>query len=294
MGTIIRNASISRTGHTSSMECVVEAGLACIAGAGIDKDEIGLLINIGVYRDDNIVEPSIASLIQRGLELNLDPVKRGMINSTFSFDLLNGSCGFLDAVKVADAILQNGKIKYAMIVSGDMHRADNAVCTTLGGAAILSYDNTSDRGFRNIETVSSSDVDYYGYKFEGVLSEFDTEEGREGRFTFQDHYGAKLLSHSVAATTTYLNDEALVAEEIKYLISTEVDKEFSIRLGDSIGLNPNSYISKLYSKYGNTHTSALISGYVELMDNLNPPSGGDILFVSAGAGLAASCGLYLI
>ena len=71
----------------SSVNLAVRAGESCIAGFSQDRGEIDLLINIGVYRDRNIIEPAMSSLIQRELRLNNDPLATDMEKTTFSFDL---------------------------------------------------------------------------------------------------------------------------------------------------------------------------------------------------------------
>ena len=62
MGVVIRETGISTdvTLH-DSIEHAVRAGSACIDAAGIDRNDIGLVINVGIYRTDNIIEPANAS-----------------------------------------------------------------------------------------------------------------------------------------------------------------------------------------------------------------------------------------
>ena len=58
---------------------------------------MGVLVHTGVYRDENICEPAMAPFIQRRVGANpaLPPLGAP---GTFSFDLVNGGCGFLSAV----------------------------------------------------------------------------------------------------------------------------------------------------------------------------------------------------
>ncbi|MBC7304849.1 MAG: hypothetical protein H5T78_28365, partial [Nocardia sp.] len=55
-----------------SIDLAVGAARACLAGAGLGATDIDVLINIGIYRDGNVVEPSNAALIQRELGMHLD------------------------------------------------------------------------------------------------------------------------------------------------------------------------------------------------------------------------------
>ena len=50
-----------------------------------------------------------------------DPLTHPVKAHTFSFDLLNGTGGLLDALQVADAMLSTKGGRYALLVSGDSH-----------------------------------------------------------------------------------------------------------------------------------------------------------------------------
>ena len=66
MGTFIKSTSmIIGNDQSSSIEIAAQALTECIEKSGIEKKDIGLLINIGLLRDKNIVEPAVSSLIQK-------------------------------------------------------------------------------------------------------------------------------------------------------------------------------------------------------------------------------------
>jgi 3-oxoacyl-[acyl-carrier-protein] synthase-3 len=94
MGTIIRSTGICKDpSNLSILDLAESAGEQCIASAGIDKKDIDLVISTGIYRDDNVVEPAMAALIQQRLGINL---KIDWNHRTFAFDILNGcaaQCG---------------------------------------------------------------------------------------------------------------------------------------------------------------------------------------------------------
>ena len=76
MGVIIKETAISNNGYiTSSIEHAVVASEACIKRAGIDRNDIDLIINIGLYREENISEPAMAPLIQKRLGINENIIK---------------------------------------------------------------------------------------------------------------------------------------------------------------------------------------------------------------------------
>ena len=77
MGIIIKATSIIEdVENQGSVELTVKAAKQCIASAGISMEDIGILINLGIYKEDNVGEPAMAALIQKQLRLNADPVKQ--------------------------------------------------------------------------------------------------------------------------------------------------------------------------------------------------------------------------
>src|SRR5215469_15262038 len=110
MGTRIAAASalISSGGRkVSARRLADDAARACLAEAGRHSDDIDMLINTGIYSEDHLGEPALAALIQEDIGANpVEPPGGG--RGTFSFDLLNGSCGVLTAVQLESGLLQSG------------------------------------------------------------------------------------------------------------------------------------------------------------------------------------------
>ena len=72
MNTMIKATGISTNPDiNSSIEHAIIAAKDCIASANIDMQEIDFLFNVGIYRDDNMNEPSMAALIQKGIGINI-------------------------------------------------------------------------------------------------------------------------------------------------------------------------------------------------------------------------------
>ncbi|MEN8183946.1 MAG: hypothetical protein ABFS46_15575, partial [Myxococcota bacterium] len=131
MGAIIEAVGTSlprrRLRREGSVALSVRAGREALGRAGIDASEIDILINTGVYRDRNICEPAMAPFIQRGLGANsTSPGRRSAGTedaSTFSFDLSNGSCGWLNGLQVADGFLASGRARRVLLVTSDVDPA---------------------------------------------------------------------------------------------------------------------------------------------------------------------------
>ncbi|MFD3510262.1 hypothetical protein [Nocardia sp. NPDC058666] len=130
----------------------IAVGEALTAG-GIDVDDVDLLINTGIHRDDNIVEPAIAALIQKKSDIN--PLYEGQAQPALSFDLMNGPCGFLDAIEVTSAIFRTGGRRLAVIVGGEGHpsgsaREDSTFPYLTSAAAVVVAPATDKTGFGRV------------------------------------------------------------------------------------------------------------------------------------------------
>lgn len=151
MGLVIRSSAESGAVSLSALALAVDAVNRCLAGAAVEARDLGLLINTGVYRDDNLCEPAVAPLIQQRQGLNLDPVFRDE-GPTFSFDLRDGAAGFLAACHAAEAWLADDACRAALVVASDAHPSGQAVDAgsfpfAPAGAALLLEPGPADRGF---------------------------------------------------------------------------------------------------------------------------------------------------
>ncbi len=138
----------------SAIEMSARAGRRALDAAGIL--EVGALINVGVFRDDNIVEPAVAALIQQRIGIALEYTSGAV--PTFSFDLMNGACGLLDAVAVAGALLDTGSVDTVLITAGDTHPSQaphpDFPYASAAGALLLGHGPT---GFGSLHVAATTD-----------------------------------------------------------------------------------------------------------------------------------------
>jgi len=92
-------------------DAAAAAGARAIAASGVDKSQIGLLIDTSVSRDR--LEPSAAVTVHQVLDLPSNCV---------NFDLANACLGFMNAVQLAGTMIDSGQIDYALIVDGEGSR----------------------------------------------------------------------------------------------------------------------------------------------------------------------------
>ena len=79
--------------------------------AGIDRDQIGVLINTSVCRD--YLEPSTACLVHGNL---------GLHERCLNFDIGNACLAFLNGMDVAARMIERGEVEYALIVDAESSR----------------------------------------------------------------------------------------------------------------------------------------------------------------------------
>ena len=123
-----------------SRALAVCAAKGALGAAGRGADEVEILVNAGVYRDENIVEPAMAPFIQRGIGANSTfPPLNG--TRTFSFDLGNGAGGPLTAIRVIDGFMRSGAVRTGLVVASDADpdpsRSENYPFAATGGAILL-------------------------------------------------------------------------------------------------------------------------------------------------------------
>lgn len=242
----------------------VAAAQNCFQKINSPIEDVGLLINAGVYREDNIVEPAISALIQKKLGLNLDYVKDNSGKSTFSFDLMNGACGVLNAIQVAQACLQSGSTKKALIVCANHHPR----YARLGAAMLLGLSEDPNRGFSPIDIRASVDG-FYGLRAYTKLYEQDSR--CQVTFEEEDNYESRLV--------------AFMASCVKHLRTPDVTLVAPQKLGQKLEIN---CIDTSYENQ-DSHVAGPIVGYEAATHSQKQRP---LLFVAGGAGLSAAWAFY--
>jgi len=293
MGTIIRATGISTDPSVkSSITHAAIAAKSCLASAEVSAEQIDLLINVGVYRDSNMVEPSMAALVQKEVGINPDYVLHPAHKPTLSFDLMNGACGLLSAVQVASSFLLTGKAEHVLIVSSDSHPSMEHVpgfpYAPLGAAMLLGRSPT-ERGFGPLRPRDGAD----GYAgVEGFLDV--TTMGTSGRGTLtlrtDPDYRARLLDLAVDAAKEYV-DAAKLDLQRTLLVTSQPTPDFGAEIAHRLQMRASSAVA-VRGVEGDPHTSALTLAYHQAVKDGEVSKYDQILFIAAGAGLTTVCASY--
>lgn len=138
---------VSRTGISSrhivdgesNLELTLNACCAAIDGAGIDRDEIGVLV-CGTITND-VITPSLACLLQKEL---------GLAEAMIAFDLGAACSGFIYSLHTAGCVLAGSDKRYALVTGSEVLTnitdfTDRTTCVLFGdgaGAAIIELDDS--------------------------------------------------------------------------------------------------------------------------------------------------------
>ena len=274
MGSIIHKVHITRNQlrrgymHTGS-----SAINRCLRKAGMGLEDVGVLINAGVYPDKYIQEPAFAAMLlgkaQRG--------GHGKPENIFSFDLHEGGGGMIMAFRILNGFLESGKIENGMVVAGDAVNYSE-----LAGAVLLTKGKPG-IGFEQFsqDTYPEYSAEYSSYTnhLDGELKSFINQSDK-----FLDHC-IICIKESIAG---FLEKEHLRMEDIHLVISSQSPVGITRRLDE---LYPGDKVSGI-DDGPEVYSAGLVYILDLAMNNQRFTHAGRILFVSVGAGITVSLALY--
>ena len=296
MGTAITATAVSTDPAVrSSIQHASVAANVCLRSAGVRPEQIDLLINTGVYRDSNMAEPAMAALIQKNVGMNLDYIKDPVPHAGFSFDLMNGACGVLNAVQVAGAFLAAGNAEYALVVSSDAHPSGSTTpvagfpYATVGAAMLLHRTVDGETGFGSVHTAGSAEgtAGAAGYM---DLPNAGTR-GREVITIDRDaDYTGRLVAFAAAQARRHAEAEGVdLARTL--LIASQPTPTFGADVAGLLGIAPDAVVT-VDGVDGDPHSSALTLAYHQAVASGQVTRYPQVLFLAAGAGLTAACSFY--
>ncbi|MFD5179951.1 hypothetical protein ACFWM1_29370 [Nocardia sp. NPDC058379] len=293
MGVRIRATGASRAADTHSIvEHSGRAARQCLQRADVRPEQVGVLINTGIFRDSNTVEPAVSALIQKAAGIGLDYTRDDP--RTFSFDLMNGAVGVLDAVRVAGSVLATGSTEHVLVVAGDTHpsltrgTADAEFPYATAGAALLLEQVDGPEGFGPVHsarsTGSPAEVAYVDTATMGAIGRSLMTIERDA--DFEDRILAVADDAARAALSAAEIDPAGLV-----LIASTPTPHFPKRLADALGIDQDAVRTPDLAD-GDPHTAALPLAYDRAVAERSLTGRTHVLFVAAGAGPSAAATLY--
>jgi 3-oxoacyl-[acyl-carrier-protein] synthase III len=275
----------------NSLELVKRAAEPCIDQSRHDREDIGVLVNVSVYRDDYCCEPSFANFVQRDLKINHDK-EDSSGPKTLSFDLLNGAVGFLNGCELTSAMIRAGKAKAGLIVSGDavdyeINESAAPRWFRMSGAAML-LDETPDTG-----------VGFDSFYFKTFI---DGNEACESFIFFEDKRLSMIFEKDPRIEEIYLDaisrgvSEFLVREEIgieafDVILPPQISKGFVSTVADLLGVDRDKVID-VTREDGDLFNASLPSAMAHVLKNGLASPGHKALIISVGSGIQVGCAIY--
>jgi 3-oxoacyl-[acyl-carrier-protein] synthase III len=302
MGTCIEAASAltSRGLRKPTARRLADAAArACLAHAGKDPSDVDMLINAGIYREDNMGEPALAALIQEDIGANLGQPPIGG-HGTFSFDLINGTCGVISAIQLESGLLRSGVIRLGAIVTSDvdpnLKDPGTAPFRPAGGAMLLSRDDSL-AGF----------TDFYAETFPEYADLFVSGlvwQERRGplvarRATGQSYmvidekpgYQARLADCAEEVTRRFLHRLGMGMGEIDLLVPAPSSPDFLDALRARLGV-PGDRVAYVTEDLEGTYTTGPIAALQAAIRSGRLGEARNTLMLAAGAGITVALALY--
>jgi 3-oxoacyl-[acyl-carrier-protein] synthase-3 len=293
---MIRSAAFTAKGGaplfgSGSISMGVRAARKCLDTSKIDPSEVGLLIFCGIYRDENIGEPAIASFIQSKLDVNrLTTGER----ATFAFDILNSGCGVLTAMHVADSHIRSGLARYALIVASDsvpIKDHTEGFPFAPGGGAVLLEGSDGEKGLVDFK------FDTYPTGTEVFRSFIEYRDGtkkgeRKGqflRFEKDPSFLEEGIKGAVKTVKSLLKRNGLASKDIEKAFVSQSPEGFPKGLSKALGIEDK--VVDVSAKLGNLHTAGIVASMESSFKAGKELVHGNYLLVNIGSGISVSAAL---
>ncbi|MFI5062713.1 MAG: 3-oxoacyl-[acyl-carrier-protein] synthase III C-terminal domain-containing protein [Streptosporangiales bacterium] len=275
------------------------AAQSCLADAGVAPGHVDMLINAGVYREDNMGEPALAALVQEDIGANPgQPPTQG--HGTFSFDLINGACGVISAIQLEAGLLRSGVIRLGAIVTSDVdpNLADPraAPFRPAGGAMLLRWDDTI-AGFTDFGTETFPE--YQDLFVSGLAWQQRHGPGIPRRGTGQSQmvidqkpgYQARLVDCAEEVTYRFLRRLGMGIGEIDLLVPAPSAPGFLDPLRERLGV-PGDRVAYVAEDLAEAYTTGTIAALQAAIRSGRLGEARNTLLLAAGAGITVTVALY--
>jgi 3-oxoacyl-[acyl-carrier-protein] synthase-3 len=295
VGTEIPGGAPLRKKGTISLS--VRAARKVLKQGNLDPNDLGLLINSSVYKDENIGEPAMASFIQRDIEANRFPSEG---SSTFAFDILDSGCGLLTGLELIDGLIESGNVENGIIVTSDVNPS---VKYTIGfkfknsAAAILigrSNDGSGFRGFRQFEYPEDRETLESSVEFrkDPRRSLFGIRRMRNIH-TIEESptYHSQIFKRMKESMGPFLDDMGVKPGDIDLVISSQYPPGIIGEISKMEGIGKDKVIT-LPKNYGPLYTTGPGFSLRWAMKKGIWNKAQNVLFLAVGPGIKVSLALY--
>ena len=275
----------------SSIGLAAEAGRRALDAVG-DPGAVDLMLSVGVYHDDHVCEPALAPLIQR----RIPPLARR--KDVFSFDIANGACGLVDALRVIDAYVQAGTVRRALLVAADVDPTpgrSKGLSVGAAGVAVVVGARDASEGFLDFhaETFPKHGHLYesrLGWLGPGRTGWLRRPRGHAVTVHTSEAYAERCVESAALATAHFLEARGLAVDDLDLLIVPNAPPDLPTRLAELLGV-PGDRLVQCADSAGTCSAApglaleaAFASGRLACARH--------VLLVAVGSGISVSLALY--
>jgi 3-oxoacyl-[acyl-carrier-protein] synthase III len=266
------------------------AARTCLAHAGREPGDIDMLINTGIYREDNMGEPALAALVQEDIGANLGQPPIGG-HGTFSFDLLNGTCGVISAIQLQAGMLRSGLIRLGAIVTSDVHPdlkdPRSAPFRPTGGMLLLGWDDGTP-GFTDFH--SETFPEYEDLFVSGLVWQ-GRHKQNQMVIDSKPGYHDRLVDCAEEATRRFLRRLSLSVDDIDLLVPAPSTPDFLDPLRARLGV-PGDRVAYTPEDLEGAYTTGSFAALQEAVKSGRLEEARNTLLIAAGPGVTVTLALY--
>lgn len=274
---------------TQPSDAATLAAIKAIDAAGIDRNEIGILINTSVCRD--YLEPSTACMVHGNL---------GLGERCLNFDVGNACLAFLNGMDIAARMIERGDVNYALVVDGEssgpinnatikrlsepgvdekQFRAEFASLTLGSGAAamVMSRRELAPDGHTYLGSVTRAATQFNQLCY-GQMDRMVTDT----RTLLTE--GLKLATKTFAAAKEGLG---WVVEELDQFIIHQVSKAHTDAIMKILNLAPEK-VHRIYPQFGNIGPASVPIALAKAVQLGKIKKGNRVALLGIGSGLNCS------
>jgi 3-oxoacyl-[acyl-carrier-protein] synthase-3 len=281
-----------------ALELAREAAEGCFVAAGCAPGDIDLLINAGIYRDQQLCEPALAALIQEDIGASLGELPLAG-RGTFSFDVSNGACGALTGIHLIDGLLSSKAADRGMVVASDTDpfpgTSRGFSFPAAGGALLLGRSENGDGfcefKFETFPEFEGSFVSKVGWE-EGGDS---LPDGRSGRneLVVKEQEAHLLASVDCAerASCDFLSGLGMKSGQLDLVVTSQFPLGFPAQFATRLGL-AGDCISPVAPEFEGAYTAGPLAALDAATQSGQFARAKNTLFAMVGAGITVGLALY--
>lgn len=258
----------------------------CFTESGLKPIDLDMLIFAGIYREDHIGEPSIASLLQK--EIGANPEVFPLENRTFSFDVDTGGCSLVNAIQLVDGFISSGKISMGMVITGDSepfrNLSESYNFISSSSSIILTY-TTENIGFKSFKSYTYLEF-RESFKSYIAWKNWKRKSRKKNVLVIEqsESYLQECLDCSLKSLADFLIQNKLDIKDIDLIIPSQSPAGLPKLLEKE--LNISGIVVGVDSPYGEIHTSGPGFALNKAWENGKYQKARNIIFLSVGAGIS--------